>query len=76
MNHFQKMQDILKDEIVYLFENEYNSYIKCADIIDKLDKNMDDSFWNIIISIIKKFCINKNKKYIFIVFHGFILHHN
>ena len=67
MNHFQKMQDILKDEIVYLFENEYNSYIKCADIIDKLDKNnMDDSFWNIIISIIKKFCINKNKKYIFI----------
>lgn len=35
-------------------------------MIDEYKKNKDSNFWEIIISIIKIFCVNENKKYIFV----------
>ena len=64
-NNFNKMKKILKDEIVYLFQNEYKQYKICLNWVDNLNAENGD-IWNIIKSLIKKFCINKYKKYIFI----------
>ena len=63
-NNINKMKKILKDEVLFLFKDEYNQYLKCIDIIEKykLDK-MSPSFWDLINEIIN-LCENKNKKYI------------
>ena len=67
INNFSIMKKILKDEIIYLFQNEYNQYQKCINYIDNLaqDEN-NNNFWNIINNIIKNYCNNKSKKYVFI----------
>ena len=63
-NNFQKMKKILKDEIIYLFKNEYYNYKKCLKYIDKFQNNKN--FFDLVNNIIKKFCNNKLKKYIFV----------
>ena len=65
-NNFKKMKAILKDEIVYLFKNEYSKYRKCLDWIDNYNKEEGSCFWEIIKGIISKFCISEDKQYIFI----------
>ena len=58
------MKKILKDEIKFLFKNEFNKYRKCCKFIDSSINN--NNFLDIIINIINKFCDNKSKEYIFI----------
>ena len=60
------MKYVLKDEIVYLFQDEFEEYKKCIAFINQINKDVNKNFWEIIISIIKIYCINKSKKYIFI----------
>ena len=63
---YKKLKKILNDEIIYLFKNEYEKYKECSNFIDKFENNNNNNFFDLIISIIFKFCINKSKKYIFI----------
>ena len=42
----------------YLFQNEYEQYKECLKWIDNLNTENGD-IWNIIISLVKKYCINK-----------------
>ena len=66
-NDINKMKKILKDEVLFLFKDEYNQYLKCIDIIEKYKPDgMSPSFWDLIHDIIN-LCENKNKKY-YIVF--------
>ena len=62
--NFSLMKKILKDEIIFLFKNDYENYKKCCKFIDSSKNN--DVFFTLIINIIKKFCNNSSKKYIFI----------
>ena len=62
--NFSKMKKILKDEIKFLFEKEFNKYKDCCKFIDSSLNN--NNFFEIIINIINKFCNNKSKEYIFI----------
>ena len=62
--NLNKFKKILKDEIIYLFKNEYNKYKNCCNFIDESPKN--NNFFEIIINIINKFCNNESKEYIFI----------
>ena len=64
--NFEQMKKILEDEVVYLFQNEYNEYKKCIASIEKMNQNMYKNFWDIIKFLIKTYCKNKTKKYIFI----------
>ena len=66
INDFNQMKQVLKDEIVYLFQNEYQEYKNCIDFIDEINEDKNKNFWDIIIFIIKTYCKNKSKKYIFI----------
>ena len=66
MNDFNQMKNTLKDEIAYLFQDEFKEYEKCIEWIDKINKDINKNFWNIIIYIIKTYCVNKSKKYIYI----------
>ena len=63
--NYPRLKEILKNEIIYLFKNEYNKYKECSDFIDNF-KKCNNNFFDLIISIIKEFCINESKKYIFI----------
>ena len=63
-NNSLKMKKILKDEIIFLFKNEYQKYKKCSIFIDNYKNNIN--IFDLVIQIIKKFCDNKSKKYIFI----------
>ena len=63
---YKKLKKILNDEIIYLFKNEYEKYKECSNFIDNFENNNNNNFFDLIISIIFKFCINKSKKYIFI----------
>ena len=66
-NNINKMKKIIKDEVMFLFQDEYNKYLECIDIIEKYEPNeIYSSFWELIHKIIK-LCNNKNKKY-FLVF--------
>jgi len=65
-NNFQKMKKILKDEIIYLFKNEYNNYKKCLDYIDKIKNNQNQNFFDLVNNIITRFCNKDSKKYIFV----------
>ena len=58
------MKNILKDEIIYLFKNEYDEFKECSNYIDNFQ--CKNNFFDLIINIIKNFCKNKSKKYIFI----------
>jgi hypothetical protein len=60
------MKKILKDEIIYLFEDEYNSYIECVNMIEQYKPDKISTFWELIRKIIE-FCKNKKKRY-YIVF--------
>ena len=64
LHNFKRMKKILKDEIIYLFKNEYDNYKKCLQYIDNSQNN--NTFFDLIRNIIIKFCNNKSKKYIFI----------
>ena len=63
-NDYEKTKKILKEEIVYLFKNEFKQYIKCCEEIDKYIITSKTKFWDII-KIIEKFLTYKEKKYIF-----------
>ena len=63
--NYPRLKEILKNEIIYLFKNEYNKYKECLDFIVNFEKS-NNNFIDLIISIINKFCINESKKYIFI----------
>ena len=56
------MKYVLKDEIVYLFQDEYEEYKKCIAFINQINKDTNKNFWDIILSIIKIYCINKSIK--------------
>ena len=62
-NDYEKTKKILKEEIVYLFKNEFKQYIKCCEEIDKYIITSKTKFWDII-KIIEKFLTYKEKKYI------------
>ena len=62
---YKKLKKILNDEIIYLFKNEYEKYKECSNFIDNFE-NKNNNFFDLIISIILNFCINKSKKYLFI----------
>jgi hypothetical protein len=63
INNFD-LNHILKDEIPFLFENEYQKYIDCIDKINNYEINKMKTFWDLISSIIE-LCNNKDKSYIF-----------
>ena len=63
--NINKVKKILKDEIVFLFKNEYDIFEKCKKYIDNYN-NENKGFLDFVINIIKNFCKNKEKKYIFI----------
>ena len=65
-NNIDLMKKILKDEIIYLFEDEYNSYIECVNMIEQYKPDKISTFWELIRKIIE-FCKNKKKRY-YIVF--------
>ena len=65
-NNIDLMKKILKDEIIYLFEDEYNSYIECVNMIEQYKPDKISTFWELIRKIIE-FCKNKKKQY-YIVF--------
>ena len=60
-----KVKKILKDEIIFLFKNEFDKYENCKKYINNYN-NENKNFLDFVINIIKKFCNNKEKKYIFI----------
>ena len=62
--NYEKVKNILKDEIVYLFKNEYNQYIQCCTQIEKYISKINSTFWDLIL-IIAKCLTNKGKKYLF-----------
>ena len=62
--NFDLLKQILKDEIPFLFENEYNKYQECIHIINKFQKNNMNTFWDLINYIIE-LCKHKDKSYIF-----------
>ena len=64
IQNFDLLKQILKDEIPFLFENEYKIYQECIDIINKYQKNNMNTFWDLISHIIE-LCKNKDKCYIF-----------
>ena len=63
--NIHKVKKILKDEIIFLFKNEYETFKKCERYIDNY-KNDNKNFLNLVVNIITKFCTNKTKNYIFI----------
>ena len=62
-NH-EKLKTIIKEEIVYLFKNEYSQYIKCCEEIDNYKISSFSTFWDLI-AIIEKNLTFKKKKYLF-----------
>ena len=60
-NH-EKLKTIIKEEIVYLFKNEYSQYIKCCEEIDNYKISSFSTFWDLI-AIIEKNLTFKKKKY-------------
>ena len=64
INNFDLLKYILKDEIPFLFENEYQKYKDCIYIINNYEINKMKTFWDLISSIIE-LCNNKEKCYIF-----------
>ena len=56
------MKNVLKDEILYFFEEEYELYKNCINEIEQYTPGEKPSFWELIHRIIE-FCINKNKLY-------------
>ena len=64
INNIDLLKFIIKDEIPYLFENEYPKYKECINIINKFELNKMQTFWDLINSIIE-LCNNKDKYYIF-----------
>ena len=66
--NYEKVKNILKDEIVYLFKNEYNQYIQCCTQIEKYIIKRNSTFWDLILIIV--ICLtNKGKKYLFAIDH-------
>ena len=65
MNNLAVMKNILIDEIPYLFQNEYNNYLKCRDEIWNYCRKPFSTFWEVI-NIIEKYCDNTSKNYFFI----------
>ena len=60
----KKVKKILKEEIVYLFKNEYIQYIKCCEEIDKYLINRKSTFWDLI-KIVEKSLTYNEKTYLF-----------
>ena len=60
---FTKVKNILADEIIYLFYDNYNNYLTCFDKIKKYNFLCDNDFWFLIDSILEE-CLKINKKYI------------
>ena len=60
--NIKTMKKILQDEIIFLFKNEYDTYKKCAQMIENYKPDKSSSFWDIIRQIIS-FCNNKDKNY-------------
>ena len=63
-NNYEKAKSLLKEEIVYLFKNEYKEYILCCDEIDNFLIKQNTKFWDLIKTIEKCLTYN-NKKYLF-----------
>ena len=61
-NDFQKFKKIIKEEIVYLFKNEYAQYLRCCDEIDNYILNRTSTFWDLI-KIVEKCLTYNGKKY-------------
>ena len=60
----EEFKKLLKEEIVYLFKNEYKEYIKCCEEIDKYFISNGTIFWDFI-KIVEKYLTYKEKKYLF-----------
>ena len=61
---FTKVKNnILADEIIYLFYENYNKYLACFDIIKKYNFYFCNEFWYLIDLILEE-CNELNKKYI------------
>ena len=61
--NYAKAKTILKDEAVYLFQNEYKDYIECCYKIDSYRINENTTFWDLIKVIVS--CLTfKEKDYL------------
>ena len=60
----EKFKTLLKEEMVYLFKNEYKEYIECCEEIDKYFISKNTKFWDFI-KIVEKYLTYKEKKYLF-----------
>ena len=65
-NNIKIMKNILKDEITFLFKDEYDLYLKCVDMIEEYMPKKFSTYWEIILNIID-LCQNENKQY-FLIF--------
>ena len=65
-NNINVMKTILKDEVIFLFQNEYIKYKECVDMINKYIPDTFSTFWELIYKIIS-LCDNENKEY-YIIF--------
>lgn len=59
------MKNIIIDEIPYLFQNEFDKYLKCRNEISNYCSKPYSTFWEVI-NIIENYCDNKSKNYFFI----------
>ena len=70
--NYNKLKEIIFDEIPYLFFNKYDDYLECYNLIDHHHFSNDDTIWNFI-RIIFEFVYklidksNDERKYIFIL---------
>lgn len=65
MNNLGVMKNVLIDEIPYLFQNEFDKYLKCRNEISNYCSKPYSTFWEVI-NIIENYCDNKSKNYFFI----------
>ena len=65
-NNYIEIQNILLSEIPYLFYNDYESYIKCSNIIKEFDFSFNKSYIDLIESIINYFITKKDNKYLIV----------
>ena len=65
-NNYIEIQNILLSEIPYLFYNDYDSYIKCANIIKEFDFSFNKSYIDLIESIINYLITKKDNKYLIV----------
>ena len=65
VNNITVMKNIIIDEIPYLFQNEFDKYLKCRNEISNYCSKPYSTFWEVI-NIIENYCDNKSKNYFFI----------